>query len=476
MNSKNEPALFIGLAIILSAPVVMANIMYLDDYARYVYGYYGWNSDGRPLATLVFMILSQGGVVKDLYPLTQMLAYAIVGYGCYILINYMNVSLKSGMAMMAVVIFNPFILENMLFRYDSITMAIAIFLCLYAYSVRVMDSKFSIVIQSVMVCCALSLYQASVNVFILCAILASAKKVIDSESYKGAFFLLLKSAISFVAAFIFYKLIINSFFEISNYSKEHSQIISINHKGIARATETAQACISLLFGSFNKFYLLAASLCVAVSITKIAVKKRSYGARFLACGVILCLFIIAIIMTFGLVALTNRPAIYPRSFPAFGVLVVFALYVVYKSNFKYLFVIVASACIIPVFSVSIQTLNAVKDQTQRNMKLAQDVSQVLKPYSGELSNVVVVGQPAYTRIMQSTKKSAPLVSKFPVNYFNGSYQFAPLLLKANGLNVNQPSELERKRALVRKSEWKKISSLDGVNIYIYHSSTVLEFI
>lgn len=59
--------------------------LYLDDNARLMDGYYGWENEGRPLASLVIYILNFGKILTDISPLSQLIAIALAVGSCSII-------------------------------------------------------------------------------------------------------------------------------------------------------------------------------------------------------------------------------------------------------------------------------------------------------------------------------------------------------------------------------------------------------
>lgn len=67
------------LSVLYVMPILSANVLYIDDMGRSMYGYSGWDNNARPLASLVMQMLAGGTPLQNIYPLPQILGAIATG-------------------------------------------------------------------------------------------------------------------------------------------------------------------------------------------------------------------------------------------------------------------------------------------------------------------------------------------------------------------------------------------------------------
>ncbi len=126
-----------SLAVLLNGIVayciLRADRYYVDDLGRVRSGYTGWTGDGRPLTSFIMQSLNMGTPLTDLTPLPQMLAALLLG-GCALLVARKFGIRDAATAAMAALPLgaSPFFLENLSYRFDVLTMVLAVTLALLA--------------------------------------------------------------------------------------------------------------------------------------------------------------------------------------------------------------------------------------------------------------------------------------------------------------------------------------------------------
>jgi hypothetical protein len=133
--SRNDRDVFVGLLALYGLilfPILRANRYYSDDLKRALIGRTGWDSNGRPLTTLLMKLLqAYDHALIDISPLTQIGAVALLAWaGALIARRY---SIRS-VPLAALVAFplggQPFFLENLSYKFDALSMSLALFLAL----------------------------------------------------------------------------------------------------------------------------------------------------------------------------------------------------------------------------------------------------------------------------------------------------------------------------------------------------------
>ncbi|KGL57333.1 hypothetical protein KR94_05900, partial [Pantoea ananatis] len=135
-NDKKMLALYAGLALLFIYPLIQAGVFYRDDLDRAITGQYGWRGLGRPMADILMKILSASGHYNlDLFPYTMIASCLFIGAASLMLSKHLvKMDVPNEKLVAALLIFNPFFLQNIAYRYDSLGMSIAFFLAVAAYT------------------------------------------------------------------------------------------------------------------------------------------------------------------------------------------------------------------------------------------------------------------------------------------------------------------------------------------------------
>jgi len=172
MNHKKYFYLYSFLLFLWCLPFLFYQDFYRDDYTRLVSGYAGWENAGRPLATLLYNLLSMNiGTISNLYPLPiflSILSLAYVFSKLHVNIKRCHQSLSDWTISPAIllIVVNPFFIQNLAYQYDVLPMCLALATSILAFLV-LNDSKKNIAISALYLIISLSLYQPASNVFVV---------------------------------------------------------------------------------------------------------------------------------------------------------------------------------------------------------------------------------------------------------------------------------------------------------------------
>ncbi|HEY0294876.1 MAG TPA: glucosyltransferase domain-containing protein [Bordetella sp.] len=131
----NKPLFLAALVLngIVAYCILHADRLYVDDLGRVHSGYTGWTGDGRPLTTLIMQALNMGTPLTDLTPLPQILAVLLLSW-CALLVARKFEIRDTATAMLAAFPLgaSPFFLENLSYKFDVLTMVLALTLSIVA--------------------------------------------------------------------------------------------------------------------------------------------------------------------------------------------------------------------------------------------------------------------------------------------------------------------------------------------------------
>ncbi|EGT4384004.1 glucosyltransferase domain-containing protein [Cronobacter malonaticus] len=385
-------------------PILLSGVLYQDDILRTANGEAYWGVLGRPMSDVAVMALGFGsGFVVDSFPLSLILAGVLLGASSVML--YCRFAINRGIAsgvVFSLFSLSPFFLQNLSYHFDSFPMMLGVFLAVLPYSKMCASFKlaFRVLFGAVCLVLALSLYQATINVFLsLCAI-EIAYVLYSRGSGTDALRMSAERAASAIIGMIIYMKGVTPFFLSKNV---HSDLV-------LKADDPAK---SLLY-NFERFWNIASSLMndslymawvliivvatVGLIILSFRVAKSEFsltskiiGFAVFSSGIAVTLFSIA-----GPFIFIDKTVVAPRVMMG---LPGFMLLIGYLASMLSSKIITTIACIIPVvFSLSYSSAygNASKHQRSLEDKVFYDIASSLPPkldgkkvyISGQISTAV----------------------------------------------------------------------------------------
>lgn len=226
---KKALLFYSGIALLFIYPLIQAGIFYRDDLDRAITGQYGWRGLGRPVADILMKVLSASGHYNlDLYPYTMIASCLFIGGASLLLSDHLSrLEVPSHKLVAALLIFNPFMLQNIAYRYDSLGMSIAFFLAVMAYTYTASNPTRQTFVKLFAGVLSLTIYQPCANVFIgLLAVDVMITAVKNDCKATDIIKRILNKTALFVSFYIVYML----FFAAKSNSR--AEIISANTEGL----------------------------------------------------------------------------------------------------------------------------------------------------------------------------------------------------------------------------------------------------
>jgi hypothetical protein len=160
------------LYVFVLLPIVRADRLYNDDVKRSLFGRTGWDSNGRPLTTLLMKVLQcYDHALVDISPFTQLAAVAVLVWtGVLVARRFCRLSPVAA----ALVVFplgaQPFFLENLSYKFDALSMSLAMLAALAPFIFPGNERRtWWMGVGSLFVC--LNLYQPALNAFLVFVLL-----------------------------------------------------------------------------------------------------------------------------------------------------------------------------------------------------------------------------------------------------------------------------------------------------------------
>ncbi|EKY4019046.1 glucosyltransferase domain-containing protein [Enterobacter roggenkampii] len=434
-----------SISILYCIGLIISGRNYLDDYGRYTHGYTSWSSNGRPFADLVMSIINLGNPIVDISPLPLIIALLCLSVmGVMVSRRFAkdaNVMALSAISIM--IITNPFLLENLSFKYDVLAMSLSMLVVSLPFvSIREgASATWRFIISSGCVFVSLGLYQSSIGTFIILTILECIYiSATISRSTKTCIYNAATRALQLIVGYVFYNFLIVRTLINDEYTRSHSEIISFNGEGLNAALNNLLGYIVLL----NKYVMSLPNIVVYF-----------YFAVILLCSIFCFIFLIKkhhnffgaalalispaalIIFSFAHFLILKEPVLSSRVMTSFSAtLISFAVLICLcvKNNKA------RTIAILPIFGCSIifsmSYSNASKAQNVKDDQVAQSIYIAT---SEKLKNVRYVYFSGEIRFAEQRKLA---ISRFPVladplkSYFGKDQFWSSYMLTYNGVHVN----------------------------------------
>lgn len=418
-NEKKTLALYSGLALLFIYPLIQAGVFYRDDLDRAITGQYGWRGVGRPIADILMRILSASGHYNlDLFPYTMIISCLFIGASSLLLKNHlMKMDVPHPIFVAALLIFNPYFLQNVAYRYDSPGMALAFLLAVLAYTYSDKNLVHETSVKIISGVLALTLYQPCANIFIgLLAVDIIIFGLKKNSTAHQSIKLILKKAVIFILFYLVYMLL----FGAKNNSR--SELIGPNAEGVEKISNTIKSLYNLVLDYFYGpvyIYFLIPALAIAIFAIINSYRHKKTIIPFFIYAVISCFIFLTSLM--GPTIFLQDAPVFPRTLVSFSVLlVIIAIPIVYLCpRMKYLSLIP----VITAFAFGAQLSSAIKSQREYEDFVFNMISRDVINHQ-DIKTIITTGQ---VNINERTKlliENKPLIDDFlsPASQFLASFQ------------------------------------------------------
>jgi hypothetical protein len=167
--------IFLASIVLLGAvffPILQADRFISDDWNRAVLGKSGWVADGRPLTELVMRVVDLGSPMLDISPVPQLGALACYAGITVILARKFRITSPVAAALIFLpLVANPLTLRNIAHRFDSLPIALSILFAILTITLSRPNDWLNRIGGCLLLVGSLCLYQASINFFLVFAVL-----------------------------------------------------------------------------------------------------------------------------------------------------------------------------------------------------------------------------------------------------------------------------------------------------------------
>lgn len=392
---------FLVLGLIYVFPIILDNRFYVDDLARSIEGYTRWGGSGRPFADWIMALLNfqypfdANAHIIDISPMPQILAICVLALGAAVLCCKLFKEKTDFYAILVCFPFiaSPFFIQCLSFKFDAFPLSIALTIPVIA-ALNFKDRTIGFILGSSFILIGLSIYQASVNVFIATSLLLFLSEFHNDP--KKSLFLLLDNMGKFLAGIFLYKFIILKRFLNNNdgYVEAHSEQVSFDLEGLMLIKQNIIKFNDVLFHSFLDTPLLVclALLSIILFLVKFSFQANGLLNKFINLIVVSFVSIVLFFASYGILVFLENPVTnQARVYMGLSIFLVFILYCfqatvgTWKKRSQILLVIP----IFYFFFLAYGYAAAAKDQTRFEQYLTEQVIHKLKDHNFSSENTLI---------------------------------------------------------------------------------------
>ncbi|WP_336708885.1 MULTISPECIES: glucosyltransferase domain-containing protein [unclassified Cedecea] len=428
LNKINKTHIYMlwAISFLYILPLLITNSSYYDDIGRSIYGYFSWGIDGRPLSDEVFSALDLGYPATDIAPFPQIISVLLLSTLCYFIHLYLNPSHKFGWLIFTPIFINPFFIQNLSFRFDSVTMSLSVVSAAIPLFFMRAKKTHLLFASGISVLASLCLYQASLSVFASTVCLYVIFSIKDGCNSCDMIKTSIMAFLGMLIGYAVYSKVIVPIFVVSDYAATYNQMIS--------SADEFNRNISLtldILGSFFSGYVAYISLVVsAFSLLGLAnvIKKTFLNGKAVIDISLRILIISSILMLIFLcipgpgLALKQMP-IGPRVFVGFGFSVSLILSLASFISEKHQSKLNIIPCIIIAISFSYMATysNALKSQDRLTERVINGVIMDIEKIGYEdVKTITIDGKLPYSPAAYKATNKLPLLKSIVPSYFDGS--------------------------------------------------------
>ena len=405
-----------AISVIFFFPFITNDFIYEDDYQRLFYGYSGWSANGRPIADLIYYILSPGSTIIDIHPMGQVANFFVCGIIAFLFCKRYECGAVLSSCIAVAIFCNPFYLENITYRFDSLTMAISVLCACLPFLIRVKSTPLRYLVFSASIFVSLSIYQVSLNIY-LCFFAVYLLMTGMGASFKEIISKVAENAIQCVVALIAYQSL-SKLFVGGKYSKNLSKPItdadgSILHTLITSIRRVTNLTLSPMDSA--GFYIYASLMLLALAIAILLTLKGALRAPTRGLTLLIAAGISAFVFCGGAMLSLAHPVVFPRTAMGVGGVLAVVCTVIYLAfgESRHKSVILGASLSLLVFHfslISYSYANSLNRQYEMQEVITSSIIQSLS--SSKASELYVSG-------LENTRNSDLL--NFYHNRLSGSY-------------------------------------------------------
>ncbi len=331
---RSKSFIFVFAAYILFClPIFLANIYYMDDNARALYGY-TWSKSGRIFSTFIMNVLDlRINDIIDCAPLGQILGLCVLAYAALSLTQRITRQPDPDVFSLCVcglpLAVQPFFLENLSYKFDALPMLMGQACAVFASAVSLDGTvRRKLGVYITLIFSIMAFYQPGLNTFLGLSLVVFLSDCQQADCVSAWHSLGLK-IVSLLVVGGFYKALIVHYFVHGDFESSHAAAISLHDVSLAQFRSNAASVLNLLNALLSgglKPILLGIYLVATVSTLILGFKYIQKKTKLDICtGFFIMTVPFAILFLLsGIMFLLKNPYQAPRTFMPFSACMVFA--------------------------------------------------------------------------------------------------------------------------------------------------------
>lgn len=463
-----------------SLPLILWGGYYWDDVIRSAQGLYGWKENARPLADVVFYVLNSGGVNANFYPLPQILAVIVMSLTIFLCWRRLLKS-KGILSVLCCIplLTAPTFVENLLFRYDALTMSLSVMLAVIPAVTRLPNlQKFFFSVFCIFA--SLSLYQASITVFVIMTALVFLADI-RSENYKQANYSVFFSILALLAGSAIYSKLVAKRYLVGSYNLKHSETLSFSDggfwDGFIKNLDTFFTYIIKISPSMVLVSLLIAATFSLACCVYISINSYRNGGVHGKISSAMCLISIPVVIfcIVGPVALLKQPVFTARVLIGYGAFILSCNVI----SMWYLPRKFAAAFSIPLIFMTIfcYTLtNSLKSQDEYEGAITRSIINDMAALNSDTQpKIAIAGRMPKSTQTRLAEKSYPIVHNLTPILVNGSSEWALQRFRQYGLIATMASKQDIENIESNLCNTQRIRRGTYYDLYINKNILFIDF-
>ena len=430
--------ILLALYVPILYPILRADRYYNDDLKRSLLGRQSWDATGRPLTNLLMRALQcYDYAMVDISPFAQLAAVAVLaGIGALIGRRYVTGSPWLAALVSFPIGAQPFFLENLSYKFDALSMSLAMLLALLPIIALKSDRR-GWWLGILALFASLNLYQAAINAYLIFVLLDVVLAQLGGESPRRLFAQFLQWILQAGIALLAYQLIVG--IHVNGWVKEKSEKIhSLAQLQLVKVN--IADFYEFIGGSFNEhwwMYFGPVLLILGLFPVVVGIRYATKARREQPVWISVALFATAFLMPFvalacvpGLMLLLVSPPIAPRELVGIGALLAASLIVMQASlqqwhrsdkwSLSAASMLAIGMCVIA--SAYGNALGAQKKYEERiAARLADDLAELNA--GGSAHAILLDGSAGYSSITAHIAEQFPLIRTLVPTYLSAEDMF-----------------------------------------------------
>lgn len=236
--------------------IIRADYNYADDIGRKFSGYHGWNDWSRWSTMILSNIIHADWYLSDISPLPQLLSCLLMASVSFMLIRLLSgktkATISTGIASLLCGVC-PYFLGCISYKYDSIYMALAIWISVFPVLHRKKRSwkYLLLVIACTLIMC--TTYQPAAGIFPMIVALTLLQELIKGEDRRSILKEIVTSVLGFILGMVIFKAFLLKPGDTAVYSSDQF---------VNGVRENYRQYLKLISGDFRKVWLLLIFLII----------------------------------------------------------------------------------------------------------------------------------------------------------------------------------------------------------------------